>query len=137
MQSSDYRIGNWVKRPLSVEDFYISPLVPDQIKAIQVDKTVLFSKPDDKTDSNIPLRQLRGIELTEEWLKKFGFLNVGSERTHVWQKVTQGKPNFDLKTRDDGALCAFTSKHSGIPVTHVHQLQNMYFELTGEEIVTL
>jgi hypothetical protein len=111
--------------------------VPDQIKAIQVDKTVLFSKPDDKTDSNIPLRQLRGIELTEEWLKKFGFLNVGSERTHVWQKVTQGKPNFDLKTRDDGALCAFTSKHSGIPVTHVHQLQNMYFELTGEEIVTL
>lgn len=134
MEASDYRIGNWVKRPLSVEDFYISPLVPDQIKAIQVDKTVLFSKPDDKADSNIPLTQLRGIELTEEWLSKFGFVNVGKGEIPAWQKMMPGKPDFDLKKRDDGALCAVTLKHRGIPVTHVHQLQNMYFELTGEEI---
>lgn len=135
MNATDYRVGNWVKRPVSVEDFYISPLVPDQIKALQVDKTVLFSKPDDKADSNIPLQQLRGIDLTEEWLEKFGFVNLGSERAPVWQKVTPGKPSFDLKKRDDGALCATTSKHAGIPVTHVHQLQNLYFELTGEDFV--
>jgi hypothetical protein len=132
MEASDYRVGNWVKRPLSVEDFYISPLIPDQIKALQVDKTALFSKPEDKGSSNIPLQQLRGIELTEEWLVKLGFVkNAKVNDDSAWQKIAVGKPTFDLQRRADGALCAVSIKHPGIPVTHVHQLQNFYFELTG------
>jgi hypothetical protein len=133
MEASEYRVGNWVKRPLLVEDFYISPLVADQIKALQLNKTVLFSRPDDKESSNVPLLQLRGIELTEEWLLKFGFVQTGEGSVMGWQKITPGKPTFDLIKRDDGALCATTVKHRGVPVTHVHQLQNLYFELTGAD----
>lgn len=72
------------------------------------------------------------IQLTEEWLLKFGFdfyQNIGARKFM----------NF-------GNLIIETNAHKDIPVyyteqreliciiKYVHQLQNLYFALTGEEL---
>jgi len=65
------------------------------------------------------------IPITEEWLLKFGFSKIGE--------------NFDLK-----GFCIWWStivkeyhfriNGSGIHLKHIHQLQNLYHALTGEEL---
>tara|TARA_R110000796_G_scaffold58965_5_gene135843 strand:+ start:3162 stop:3488 length:327 start_codon:yes stop_codon:yes gene_type:complete len=63
------------------------------------------------------------IPLTEEWLVKFGFENaeddgvIGFNGLYFWD-------------REDG----YSLIISGTPVKHVHQLQNLYFALTNEEL---
>ena len=69
------------------------------------------------------------IPLTEEWLLKFGFEPKGTEPI----MFTNGRYNYFPSskyfgnTRNNGGLI-----HSN--VRHVHQLQNLYFALTGEEL---
>lgn len=71
------------------------------------------------------------IPLTEEWLLKFGFKKVGInfelnsiviwyssyEKCFVWRFMNVGE-DADRKVRLD----------------YLHQLQNLYFALTGEEL---
>jgi hypothetical protein len=70
----------------------------------------------------------KALPLTEEWLIKFGF--------------KKNSDNGDLKGND----CYYTHKnfkrcislpnfiYDGIKIKYVHQLQNLYFALTGEEL---
>jgi hypothetical protein len=74
--------------------------------------------------STISIDELKPIPLTEEWLLRFGFdkpfKTVGDfER---WQKG-----EFRLL---NGKLLPL----SNVEIQHVHQLQNLYFALTGEEL---
>lgn len=66
---------------------------------------------------------LESILLSEEWLLKFGFERLGSGR-------------FDFKTftyyLHDGSFYNQTSRLCTIK--YVHQLQNLHFALTGEEL---
>lgn len=72
------------------------------------------------------------IPLTEDWLLKFGWykheLIEGSFRK-------EGKPydQFQISWRK-GILNYYISWHQLVPLKHVHQLQNLYFALTGEEL---
>ena len=67
------------------------------------------------------------IPLTEEWLIKFGF-----EESEVFVKV------FLLNQIPIGYGYAYRKgwqiMPEGIEIKHVHQLQNLYFALTGEEL---
>ena len=62
------------------------------------------------------------IPLTEEWLLKFGFKN---NRLGLFDCVKVGD--------DIGYHIYFIGKHLK-EVQYVHQLQNLYFALTGEEL---
>ena len=88
------------------------------------------------------------IELTEEWLLKFGFEKVEySDDQHGFGNEYNLKVNEDIffNYSDDFSLCIYRSKESmeneiGIipewdAIKHVHQLQNLYYSLTGKEIV--
>lgn len=73
-----------------------------------------------------------GIPLTEEWLLKFGFeyerSTVGGfERWEI--RTTRGRIKIlDKKfSWDVGAYSDY--------ILYVHQLQNLYFSLTGKELV--
>ncbi len=77
---------------------------------------------------------VKPIELTEEWLIKFGFeLNVDG----YW--IDRNNIVFDM-----GCLCIgnyFESEKDhyqlvGDEITHVHSFQNGYMFLTGEELKT-
>jgi len=80
----------------------------------------------------------RKIPLTKEWLFKFGFIvryfNEDETKPLYW-KVEQ---NRHIDIYFEPAISAFAFKINSIqystPINYVHQLQNLYFSLTGCEL---
>ena len=68
----------------------------------------------------------RPIQLTEEWLLKFGF-----EVYKFDHKENQYRFKDRLIVIRDNLFCDYGT---GVIIKHVHQLQNLYFALTGEEL---
>tara|TARA_R110000744_G_scaffold229314_1_gene347309 strand:- start:120 stop:515 length:396 start_codon:yes stop_codon:yes gene_type:complete len=68
------------------------------------------------------------IPLTKEWLIKFGLL-FGFAHCGSLYDIEYGLDGYDLRLNYDLGM----SKYIG-SVKHVHQLQNLYFTLTGEEL---
>ena len=73
----------------------------------------------------------RPIPITEEWLLKFGFKQWGSYK-HLWKlkgvhgfTITTVRGAFDLNE-----YCFYRVNS----IEYVHQLQNLYFALTGNEL---
>lgn len=85
-------------------------------------------------------KDVSGIPLTEEWLVKFGF---NSTTELVLNEVCKG---FGIEIDEftwlcinnkDASLMDITDKHVILlhnPIKYIHQLQNLYFALTGEEL---
>ncbi|KAA2223021.1 hypothetical protein [Chryseobacterium sediminis] len=79
-------------------------------------------------------KEIEPIELTEEWLLKFGFekkaehnLKLDVLTRSIIHAYTHGKVEIELGNRSGYSF--------GYPeVQFVHQLQNLYFALTGEEL---
>jgi hypothetical protein len=77
-----------------------------------------------------------GIPLTEVWLANLGFTKRGNffmkdafnEDLEIIFTIKEVRELFTNK------LICYTYVNSIIPVKHVHQLQNLYFSLTGEEL---
>jgi hypothetical protein len=69
---------------------------------------------------------LNPIPLTEEWLLKFGFVEIDTFDDHCYY----------LQKCDLGLDRSFQPYGIGFitELKHVHQLQNLYFALTGEEL---
>ncbi len=67
------------------------------------------------------------IPLTEEWLIKFGFKVEPDDDFTIWQKG-QLEGLYDFK---DGT---YEYNSTVLEIKYVHQLQNLYFALTGEEL---
>ena len=72
------------------------------------------------------------IPLTEEWLVKFGFEYINDYWLH-------DEFDFDIVMHGHGYVFADISEDSGRYFAHgkfqyVHQLQNLYFALTGKEL---
>jgi hypothetical protein len=74
---------------------------------------------------------LNPIPLTEEWLLKFGFVLCETEPWNVWSDELLYLT--DVLKKGDGFN--WMVKHNeAIPINSVHQLQNLYFALTGKEL---
>ena len=71
----------------------------------------------------------RPVQLTEEWLLKFGFFKYNN--AYVLEKPNENIMNFKFSIWSD-----FTYNSSEFPVElkYVHQLQNLYFALTGTHL---
>lgn len=78
---------------------------------------------------------IRPIPLTEEWLTQFAFEKDedGFFILEIGRKSFSISPNEDnhVVYRHDIGL-SYTSIHNGLE--YVHQLQNLYYALTGEEL---
>jgi len=77
---------------------------------------------------NISIDDLNGIPLTEEWLIKLGFHEV------LGVYAVYGR-ELNLKLIDGYWEFYFKGKYVSV-IKHVHQLQNLYFALTGVELTT-
>ena len=80
--------------------------------------------------------QAKPIPLTEEWLLKFGFENVHTDwfykdiaKTNSYQFCFNICLSNGKITLDSGF-----DENSIIKLKYVHQLQNLYFALTGAEL---
>ena len=81
----------------------------------------------------VKFKNIEPIPLTEEWLLKFGFERFENEYYHSYKEVeicVQFYPfSVGLCRRNDWA---FLDRYEHIQ--YVHQLQNLYFALTGNEL---
>jgi len=118
MKVNELRIGNYVNADLYNNDLIL-------IESICSKNEEIFNS----TTGEIPLTSIKPIPLTEEWLLKFGFdLKKGTKYFHkefnrLYLDISNpiykhlGNVNGNLKE-----------------VEYVHQLQNLYFALTNEEL---
>jgi hypothetical protein len=123
MKANELRIGNWVYIPQTKTN--------EQIGVIEENGRFL-TKGYKTSYSSIECS--RPIPLTEEWLLRFGFEddrdNLMVLRKDVFEFFFDKKDicGVNLYEKWDGNfLCG--------DIQYVHQLQNLYFALTGEELI--
>jgi hypothetical protein len=116
MISHELRIGNWVM---------IDPSnIPQQVCDVMCDSV----NTDKVQGAHYGL--VDAILLTEEWLLKFGFeirrikdiTNYTSHKLDLYQYLSNNNKIF------------FEYSDGDVEIKYVHQLQNLYFALTGEEL---
>ena len=118
MKPEELRIGNWVQDVGHVDR-------PYQIQGFGQNNTCL----DEIGVGWIPSK-LEPIPLTEEWLERFGFIPYDEfshpcfERNGYLVSYVYGKWDVQI-----GSIRA-----NRLGLDYVHQLQNLYFALTGEEL---
>ena len=116
MKASELRIGNWVNDPIHNKcNFQIEMFLGiDYFQPLTID-------PDEEL--TLKISECEPIPLTEEWLLKFGFENGNY---FILNDVIIYK-DYNDKYR-------YEYNYGQLWVKHVHQLQNLYFALTGEEL---
>lgn len=117
MKPNELRIGNWVEQPNNGVT---------RVTAILNDLQI-------KTETGYIDKYCRPIPLTEEWLLNFGF-RLGGDRFdkeasnglfRIWSLGLIHETYHTNRIGDD---------MGDMELKHVHQLQNLYFALTGEEL---
>jgi len=90
---------------------------------------------EDETQFDNIANDIQPIPLTEEWLVKFGFLKVNG------YLANQGDIRYEINDKIESTIyVSFGSNFVGncdsgfAYVQNVHQLQNLYFALTGIEL---
>ena len=130
MEAKDFRIGNWVHDPIHNKadfqiEFFLGALCFQPIT----------NDPDEELTLNI--EECAPVPLTEEWLERLGF-----------ETNMNGEPQIKT-TVADLSLSIANTKFRGVVwhcengckwyqlnknTLYVHQLQNLYHALTGEEL---
>lgn len=131
LRAEELRIGNLLGTPDGVEE------------VITIQSNSIFYTENYKNS----WAEIKPIPLTEEWLVKFGFEKVScgdDEFGYSTDYDLIGK-DFFLSYADDFSISIAESKKTyentpncltpdGHLFKYVHQLQNLYFALTGEEL---
>ena len=114
MKANELRIGNYL---LNDVVFQVNPITLTMI----IDKTWEFFQP---------------IPLTEEWLLKFGFVAKSIDYNFTLGNIEIASAIRVLSTneRRNFYLDCDIPEWMKIQIEYVHQLQNLYFALTGEEL---
>lgn len=116
MNANELRIGNLIQ--------WISTGKVEEVKDIATyDKR-------QANINNVSISDCKGIELTEEWLIKFGFIK--RRVANMWYEYMLNYVVLDKRDGTDFDIY-FSSLHQ-TEIKYVHQLQNLYFCLTGEEL---
>lgn len=72
------------------------------------------------------------IPLTPEWLQRCGLFENGS--SYKGELRFKGCGHLTIETIENGGLGYFAPFNKTIEIKYLHQLQNLYFALTGEEL---
>lgn len=121
LQLNDLRIGNWLEHKFLNKQFQVEGLGND----------LIYNK--EACPVGIHMSGYSPIILTNEVLNKCGLKDAP---THTAFQVKS--MNFDIK--DNHVIAAFEDNEFGhekedeIIVYHLHQMQNLYFALTGTEL---
>jgi len=118
MNHKELRIGNL----LTVK--YTKQIKEDFITEIKGYDIVRIEENDFNTLNYEP------IPLTEEWLLKFGFKHIKDN----WYNLFANQNTFNVYVFDEMGFRVKIVSQSICVLQYVHQLQNLYFALTNEEL---
>ena len=116
MKSSELRIGNYIKQPNGVN--------------------MVFRISEGEDVNTFPEEEIEAIPLTEEWLLKFGW--IWNDECNSYEKYPNGDARMNLSYH--GINNSYTMFNYVLKATiveriwYAHQLQNIYFALTGNEL---
>lgn len=116
LSANELRIGNWIFNGGIKSQ--VAYLLPDNINCTRPDFDGLLNG------------EITPILLTEEWLLKFGF---EIDKDLVFYKMVARKGHISLPF-DKDKKWKYWSNLLKIEIQYVHQLQNLYFALTGSEL---
>ena len=91
------------------------------------EKEVIISKTKTTIAVGYKYSEVKVIELTEEWLLKFGF----EKCLNQYKKLTETQPFIILFLEEQ---FQYDDLRYRTNLKYVHQLQNLYFSLTGKEL---
>ena len=74
------------------------------------------------------------IPLTEEWLLKAGFEKIYESSFHVKYGLIVNSHYLTISFHNDTSIQCYLNNSLLKPMGNVHQLQNLYLCLTGEEL---
>ena len=117
MKAEELRIGNWV---------HDGSRFPMQVVAVFHDEVYLNFEGNEGDVWECKIKDLQPFEFTNEWLDRFGFEK--REHTNWWHKG-----NFTYWQDQNIWYWRMEAIHPDLTM-YVHQLQNLYHALTGEEI---
>ena len=128
IQANELRIGNWVlnKRYKSGYEMQI-----ESIGEFGLNIELGYDGLNPVIDDDCGFNECEPIPLTEEWMVKFGFYEKYKSSSNRWNMKW-----FELHDceDDEGNLTGVFMYDFRIQIKYVHQLQNLYFALTGEEL---
>lgn len=119
MDARELRIGNLVLDPEGLVS---------KILSISTESNSTDGKYYLENDYNGHPEDLRSIPLTEEWLLKFGFSDGYTEFKKGWFVICSEDGIFYFQFEN------YSVEFPDVKIKYVHQLQNLYFALTGEEL---
>ena len=119
MDAKDLRIGIWVNSK-------IEGCNKIDLGIIQIDASAMMYLFDVTEDFD----RLEPIPLTEDWLIRFGFENDEGEYNSDMSKELI----LTVQLSNDKWRMSVECETIYNPIEHVHQLQNLYHSLTGEEL---
>jgi hypothetical protein len=127
MKANELRIGNLLQSDTNTI-----------IKIVGVVKKDIYYYHNKKNLYVLELNNLnfQPLELTEEWLLKFGFGDARITNRLYTRKKTDGFYGFYIN-KETMSYCTFDYEGTIddiIKIEYVHQLQNLYFAVTGEEL---
>jgi len=119
MKAAELRLGNWFN--------YFHPENGFSDTQIDIDYLILLDSEDfERSDY-----EFEPIPLTEEWLIKFGF----SEKDERFEVIDYWKDTLKVSIGKSRTWFCIKNNSFSVTIKHIHQLQNLYFALTGEELV--
>ena len=132
-EAKAFRVGNFVQ--------VVSTQKITQIDSIDIHGNVKILDMVDKKVVQLPLHEFKPIPITEYWLLKMGWkyyqgCTTGTLTKDAWVprlELDYVDGCMQIKSRYGGEETYYKLPH----IQHVHDLQNLYFFLTGEELVLL
>lgn len=124
IKASELRIGNWYNDKRINRHFVVN-----QIHELSISHG-------DTDYSPTRIDYVEGIELTPEWLERFGF------ESEVSKSYSSGSPGVEFMVyrnslftyNDVQKAWWYDGKILQLQPKYVHQLQNLFFALTGREL---
>lgn len=132
-EAKSFRIGNFIQ--------VNSTQKITQIDAIDIHGNIKVLDMVNKCVLQLPLHELSPIPIREYWLLKMGWryyqgCTSGTMTKDAWTprlELDYVDSKMQIKSRYGGEETYYPLPH----IQHVHDLQNLYYFLTGEELVLL
>ncbi len=125
IEANELRIGNWLSHTNNNGTFNL------QTQEVLIDG---FSCLYDQGLWTIPYVESKGIPLTKEILLNCGFIQLYRSDSCVRLELID-QPEYEFKSNSfHSEFRLFFEGHCMAGINYLHQLQNLYFALTGKEL---